>query len=94
MMVEAKSDKTALAKTTLELLVSQLTKILPLETGMKPAKSLLTYGADSLSAVELRNWVRVELGAELTTLNVTNAASINCLAEKLVSKISENAAGS
>ncbi|KAI0198971.1 polyketide synthase [Astrocystis sublimbata] len=94
MMVKAKSDRTALAKMAVELLVSQLTKILRLETEMEPAKSLLAYGTDSLAAVELRNWVRVELGAELTTLDITNAASINSLAEKLVSKIPESAAAS
>ncbi|KAI0188556.1 putative polyketide synthase [Astrocystis sublimbata] len=84
MMVKAKSDRTALAKMA----------ILRLETEMEPAKSLLAYGTDSLAAVELRNWVRVELGAELTTLDITNAASINSLAEKLVSKIPESAAAS
>jgi hypothetical protein len=38
--------------------------------------------------------VRVELGAELTTLDITNAASINSLAEKLVCKISDSAVAS
>lgn len=92
MMHQAKSEKLALVKMAVEHLVSQFTKILRLETEMEPAKPLLAYGLDSLAAVELRNWVRVELSAELTTLDITNASSLISLAEKLVSKIPENQA--
>ena len=81
------ADKAALVKVGLEILASQFTKILRLDSEMEPSRSLMAYGLDSLAAVELRNWVRMELGAELTTLDIVNASSLIGLCEKLVSKL-------
>ncbi|KAG4435907.1 hypothetical protein IFR05_008601 [Cadophora sp. M221] len=66
-------------------------KTLRLDTPMEPAKALSTYGLDSLSAAEFRNWVRQELTAELTLLDVTNAPSLYALCEKIIVKIPETA---
>ncbi|KAM0133546.1 hypothetical protein ACHAO1_006203 [Botrytis cinerea] len=88
MMRKSGADKAALAKVCVEVIAAQFTKILRLETEMETAKPLISYGLDSLAAVELRNWIRIELGAELTTLDITNASSLNALCEKLVSKLS------
>ncbi|KAH9210204.1 KR domain-containing protein [Leptodontidium sp. 2 PMI_412] len=87
MMHKSGPEKTALVKVKIELMAAQFTKILRLETEMEPVKSLMAYGLDSLEAVELRNWVRMELGVELTTLDITNASSLITLCEKLVSKL-------
>lgn len=76
-----------LAAAALGLLSAQITKILRLETEMEPGKPLMAYGLDSLSAVELRGWVRQRLDAELSTLDITNASSLVALSEKLVSKM-------
>ncbi|ATY62880.1 Beta-ketoacyl synthase [Cordyceps militaris] len=76
-----------LVKLATELLAAQITKILRLDAELEPAKSLMAYGVDSLAAVELRNWVRSELGAELSTLDITNASSLIALCEKLVLKL-------
>ena len=54
---------------------------------MEPGKPLRIYGLDSLAAVGFRNWVRMESGAELTTLDITNVASLIALCEKIVSRI-------
>lgn len=81
------ADPAALAKAALGLLQIQLTKILRLETELEPGKPLMAYGLDSLSAVELRGWVRQKTGAELSTLDITNASSLIALSEKLVSKL-------
>ncbi|RDL42230.1 Acyl transferase hydrolase [Venustampulla echinocandica] len=70
-----------------EVVNKQFVKTLRLESPMEPAKSLATYGLDSLSAVEFRNWVRAELGAELTLLDITNASSLFALCEKIIAKI-------
>ncbi|KAB8221409.1 KR domain-containing protein [Aspergillus novoparasiticus] len=70
---EARSDASsgglqqACRVAAVEPMAAQFTKILQLEAEMEPAKSMMAYGLDSLAAVELRNWVRSELGAELTT---------------------------
>jgi len=86
------AETAALTKAALNLLLIQITKILRLETEMEPGKPLMAYGLDSLSAVELRGWVRQKMGAELSTLDITNASSLNALAEKLVSKLPPAAA--
>ncbi|KAK4868058.1 hypothetical protein LT330_007256 [Penicillium expansum] len=83
----SQADVTALRKVALELLQMQLIKILRLEAEMEPGKPLMTYGLDSLSAVELRGWVRQKIGAELSTLDITNASSLTALSERLVSKL-------
>ena len=50
---------------------------------MEPAKSFASYGLDSLAAVEMRNWLRMELDAELTTLEIVNATSLSSLCENV-----------
>ncbi|KAI5461899.1 polyketide synthase-like protein [Mariannaea sp. PMI_226] len=81
------SDRAALVKVGVEVVATQLTKILRLETEIERAKPLMALGLESLAAVELRNWIRSELGAELTTLDITTASSLNTLGDKLVSKL-------
>jgi NAD(P)-dependent dehydrogenase (short-subunit alcohol dehydrogenase family)/aryl carrier-like protein len=81
------ADSAALIKASVGLLQAQVSKILRLETELEPGKPLMSYGLDSLSAVELRGWVRSKLGAELSTLDITNASSLFVLCEKLVSKL-------
>ncbi|KAI9688389.1 MAG: Type I Iterative PKS [Bathelium mastoideum] len=92
MMHKSGADKAALTKVAVELMAAQFTRILRLETEMEPGKPLMAYGVDSLASVELRNWARMELGADLTTLDITNASSLITLCEKLVSKLPQEAA--
>lgn len=81
------ADAAALNRAAVSLLQIQITKMLRLETEMEPGKPLMAYGLDSLSAVELRGWVRQKLNAELSTLDITNASSLLALCDKLVSKL-------
>ncbi|EOD48494.1 putative polyketide synthase protein [Neofusicoccum parvum UCRNP2] len=71
----------------LDVINAQLTKTLRLSEALEPGKPLSVYGLDSLSAVEIRNWIRMELGAEITTLEIIGAASLVALAEKVVAKL-------
>lgn len=71
----------------IEVINRQFQKILRLSEPIEPAKQLNSYGLDSLAAVELRNWIRKDLSADLTTLDITNATSLITLCEKVVSKI-------
>lgn len=87
-------DPSALLASAVEIVNKQFTKTLRLEEPMEPAKSLATYGLDSLSAVEFRNWARMELDSELTLLEITSAASLYSLCEKIVSKVSPKAVNS
>lgn len=81
------ANAAALIRACVDLVGAQFVKILRLETEPEPERPLMVYGLDSLSAVELRNWIRVRLGVELTTLDVTNAASLIALGEKVVGKL-------
>ncbi|KAH6855501.1 hypothetical protein B0I37DRAFT_423972 [Chaetomium sp. MPI-CAGE-AT-0009] len=92
MMVSAGADTLALTKAAVSLLSAQVTKVLRLETEVEPGKPLASYGLDSLSAVEIRGWGRAKLGAELSTLDITNASSIFALGEKIVAKVSASQA--
>jgi len=54
---------------------------------VEPGKPLTSYGLDSLAAVEFRNWLRLEMGAVFTMLEVMGAMSLFALCERLIEKI-------
>lgn len=84
----AQAENSAILAATVHIVSRQFTTSLRLGEPMEPAKSLASYGLDSLAAVEFRNWARLELGAELTTLDITSASSLFSLCDKIISKIS------
>ncbi|MCJ1384548.1 hypothetical protein MMC17_007665 [Xylographa soralifera] len=81
------ADPAALINAAVAAVGSKFERTLRLTEPMEAAKSLSTYGLDSLSAVELRNWIRMELGVEVTVLEITSASSLTALCEKTVSKM-------
>ena len=85
------ADAASILAAAVDVVNARFVTILRLGEPMEPAKPLSSYGLDSLAAVELRNWVRVELGAELTTLDITNAASLTALCGKIVAKMQAQA---
>lgn len=87
LMVKGQADSLSIMNACIEIVNRQFMTMLRLSEPMEPAKPLSSYGLDSLGAVEFRNWVRMDLGAELTTLEITNASSLISLCEKIVSKI-------
>lgn len=87
MMHKSGADAASLCNACVEVVAVQFVKILRLDAEPEPGRPLMAYGLDSLSAVELRNWIRVKIGVELTTLDITNAASLISLCEKVVSKL-------
>lgn len=89
-MLEFKADAASLCNACVEIVSGQFVKILRLEMEPEPGRPLMAYGLDSLSAVELRNWIRVKLGVGLTTLDITNAGSLITLCEKVVSKLPQS----
>ena len=44
---------------------------------MEPGKPPSSYGLDPLAAVEFQNWVRTELCAELTTLDINECGVVD-----------------
>lgn len=87
------TDLAGLRNAAVDVISAQFMKVLRLDTDPEPGRSLMAYGLDSLSAVELRNWIRVKLGVELTTLDITNAASLIDLGDKVVGKLGRSDGG-
>lgn len=81
------ADSAALVKACVEVMSRQLSRLLRLEAEMESGKPLSAYGLDSMSAVELRSWIRGRIGAEVSTLDITNARSLVALCEKVVEKL-------
>ena len=73
----------------LTLLITRLASILslPSTSVIEPAKPPSSYGMESLAAVELRNWIRMELSADVTMLEILNAKSLAALGEKVLRKM-------
>ena len=87
MLLKSGAENAALLPPVIDIVNKQFTKTLRLSEPIEPAKALSAYGLDSLASVELRNWVRLELKAELTTLEINTAPSLITLCEKIVSKL-------
>ena len=71
----------------IKLVNTQMVRVLGLSADMEPSKPLSSYGIDSLAAVDLRNWFKVRLGVELSTLDVLHAPSLEALCAKLVQRL-------
>jgi acyl carrier protein len=86
-MVKVSGPAERLAAEAMKLVNKQIVVALGLTTDVEESKPLSSYGIDSLAAVDLRNWLRVHLGAELTTLDILNAANLRSLALKVIEKL-------
>jgi len=86
-MLKAKVEKTTILTEAVHLVNLQIMKNLALTEPMEPGKPLSLYGLDSLVAVELRNWIRMQLGCEITTLDILGASTLYAMCEKIVEKL-------
>ncbi|KAK2766851.1 hypothetical protein FQN54_006165 [Arachnomyces sp. PD_36] len=59
------AEAPAMVSAAVSAVGSKFERILRLPDPIEPGKSLSAYGLDSLSAVELRNWIRMEIGVEV-----------------------------
>lgn len=87
-MIKAKAEARAVIDATVDVLAKYLAKSLRLSQELNPNRPLSTYGIDSLAAVEFRNFVKSELGVELTTLEVVSASSLTAISKTIIMKIS------
>ncbi len=76
-----------LVDTVVSVISGYLTRAMRLSEPIEPERSLSAYGIDSLAAVEFRNWLRLELGAALSVIDITTAPSLIMLSEKIISKV-------
>ncbi|KAJ5961308.1 uncharacterized protein N7479_008458 [Penicillium vulpinum] len=87
LLVKNKAAIAAIHDAIIAVAVCQFTTMLSLSEPMEPAKAPSSYGLDSLAAVEFRNWVRLELKVEVTTLDIISATSLEQLAQKIVARL-------
>jgi acyl carrier protein len=88
-MIRSKAGPRAILETTTQALNKYLMKILRVSEPLDFARPLSAYGIDSLAAVEVRNLLKVELGVELTTLEIINASSLISVCERVIEEISK-----
>ncbi|KAL8718942.1 MAG: hypothetical protein Q9225_003986 [Loekoesia sp. 1 TL-2023] len=89
-LLKSQSNKSTKLLGTVEIINRAITRILNLSQPLEPNKSLSGYGIDSLAAVEMRNWFRLELNLEVTTLEINNAQSLTSLCETILMKSESN----
>ncbi|PYI09750.1 ketoacyl-synt-domain-containing protein [Aspergillus sclerotiicarbonarius CBS 121057] len=72
-----------LLETCLDVLSLRLAQMLRWneERVIEPAQPLSVYGLDSLAAVELRNWIKAEMGARVSKRDIVEAESLIALGE-------------
>ena len=87
-LVKSKAKNEVILAAVTDAVNCQLMKTLSISEPIEPAKPLSVYGIDSLVAVEFRNWVRLQLGVEVTTLDVVNAKTLTSLCKAIVGKMS------
>ncbi|GAB1200503.1 hypothetical protein APSETT444_009876 [Aspergillus pseudonomiae] len=88
-MIRAGAAADELHEPCLSILATRLARMLRYNENqqIEPGQPLSVYGLDSLSMVELRNWIKAQMGAEVTTFDVLNANSLIMLAQRVVNKL-------
>ena len=70
-----------------DALVLKISNLLTItEENMDRKKPVVAYGLDSLVAVELRNWITLDLEANVPLMELMNSPSIENLAGKIATK--------
>ncbi|KFY12772.1 hypothetical protein V492_03668 [Pseudogymnoascus sp. VKM F-4246] len=82
------ADPASRLKALIDVINGCFMRILRLDEPMDPERPTSVYGTDSLAAVEIRNWVRTELGCLVTTLDIMTATSLTSFCEKILTKLS------
>lgn len=82
----AKSDEEA-ANIAAQGILDKLSEVLTISVqDLDVARNITSYGLDSLTAIELRNWIAKELRANLQILELLSSGTINDLAALVVQK--------
>ena len=85
--ISSKAEAQTILDMAAEVMNNYLMKSLRLSEPLDCTRPLLIYGIDSLAAIEFRNFVKNELGVELTTLDVLDAASLLSICETIIQRL-------
>ena len=80
-------DQATLLASAVEVVNRVLMRSLGMNEPLEPSRPLASYGIDSLIAVELRNWARSELAAEISALEVISAKTLVSLCEVILKRL-------
>jgi aryl carrier-like protein len=80
-------DHATLLAAAMELVNVALMRSLGVTEPLDPARPLAYYGVDSLVAVELRSWARLELGIEMGTLEILETKTLTALCDGMLKKL-------
>ncbi|KAI0879040.1 hypothetical protein GGS24DRAFT_486779 [Hypoxylon argillaceum] len=70
-----------------EILLAKVTKIIMVPASdIDTSKPVYTYGVDSLVAVELRNWLALELKSDISIFDLTSSAPITEVCKKIATR--------
>lgn len=81
------ADRAVKLQATVDVVNGCFMRVLRLSEPMDAGRPISVYGTDSLAAVEVRNWIRTELGALVTTLDIMNSASLTSFCDKILTKL-------
>lgn len=87
LLYASQGDAGEILQALIEVVGKELKSILQLNENLEPAKAPGDYGMESLAAVELRNWARMELNADVTMLEILGATSLIGLCQKMLTKM-------
>jgi len=90
LLLASDAEHSTLLSAAVEIVSAQFTHTLRLSEPVEPGKPLASYGLDSLAAVEFRNWLRMEMQAVFTMLEIMGATSLYALCERLIEKVKAN----
>ncbi|KAJ2989962.1 hypothetical protein NUW58_g3196 [Xylaria curta] len=79
-------DRDYLFGLLIDLANQRLKRSLGMAEDIDPSRPIASYGIDSLVAVEFRNWARVDLGVEITTLDVLGTKTLTLLCDTILRK--------
>jgi hypothetical protein len=75
------------AQTTQQILLERMARVISISVSdIDTSKPVYAYGVDSLVAVELRNWLAMELKSELSIFDLTSNAPISDISLKIASR--------
>lgn len=77
----------AAAEIVQDILLTKVAKVIMVPvTDIDTSKPVYTYGVDSLVAVELRNWLALELKSDISIFDLTSSAPITDVCKKIASR--------
>ncbi|KAI1262708.1 reducing type I polyketide synthase [Xylariaceae sp. FL1019] len=85
--LRSKSEIKALLQLSISVCNNYLSKSLQMSTPLDPSRPFSVYGIDSFVAIEFRNFLRTELGVEMTTLEILSASSLTAVCRQVLERI-------